>query len=337
MAGIVFEERELVADVPDLASGGWTRATVRWRRDPLTGRSARIVQGSKLLSVNRPDLGPLTATPPFCPFCVEHLERATRPFPAALTDVGRFRRGRAVVVPNVLAYASHTAVGIYDAERHFLDLDELTPGLVADALGAMVDHARAVRRFDPSAVWSSINANFLPPSGSSLVHPHLQSAHDACGLSVQRELVERSAAWDGRDSFWAELVAAERHGPRWIGVDGPVSWLAAFAPTGFYEVWGIVDGIGDVVDLGDEHLMALGTGLSRVFGAYLDANLASFNYAVLGGGPAALERRYRLLVKVVARSNPEPMYRSDVTYFERLGGEAMIDVAPERVAELVRA
>ena len=43
----------------------------------------------------------------------------------------------------------------------------------------MVRHARAVRRFDPTAVWSSVNANYLPPSGSSLVHPHLQSAHDA--------------------------------------------------------------------------------------------------------------------------------------------------------------
>ena len=32
-----------------------------------------------------------------------------------------------MVVPNVMAYATHSAVGIYDSERHFLDLDELSP------------------------------------------------------------------------------------------------------------------------------------------------------------------------------------------------------------------
>jgi galactose-1-phosphate uridylyltransferase len=31
------------------------------------------------------------------------------------------------------------------------------------------------------------------------------------------------------------------------------------------------------------------------------------------------------------------MYRSDVTYFERLHGEAMIDLSPEEIADLVRA
>jgi hypothetical protein len=32
---------------------------------------------------------------------------------------------------------THSAVGIYDLERHFLDLDDLTPSLVGHALAAM--------------------------------------------------------------------------------------------------------------------------------------------------------------------------------------------------------
>src|SRR5258708_37852471 len=109
-----------------------------------------------------------------------------------------------------MAYATHSAGGIYGPERHFLDLDELTPSLVGDALDAMVRHARAVRRLDPTAAWSSINANYLPPSGASLVHPHLQSAHDAHGLTGQRMLVERSRGWQERHgSYWAALVAPE--------------------------------------------------------------------------------------------------------------------------------
>ena len=46
VAAIDFEERELAAQVPDLAAGGaWTRVSLRWRRDPLTGASARILTG----------------------------------------------------------------------------------------------------------------------------------------------------------------------------------------------------------------------------------------------------------------------------------------------------
>ena len=194
--------------------------------------------GVKLQPETRPDLTELTAKPAFCPFDREHLEQATVPFPAELTAEGRIRVGRAVVVPDIMAYATHSAVGIYDPGRHFLDLDELTPPLIGDALAAMIRHARAVRRLDPAAAWSSVNANYMPPSGASLVHPHLQSAHDACGLTGQRVLVEQSGAWqDGHgSSYWTALVEQEAGGPRWVGRTGRVAWLTPFAPTGFHEV-----------------------------------------------------------------------------------------------------
>ncbi len=339
MTAIDFEERDLEASVPDLGAGGaWTRVRLRWRRDPLTGASARILTGEKLQPSSRPDLAELTAKPAFCPFDAEYLEKATFPFPTELTTEGRIRVGRAVVVPNIIAYATHSAVGIYDPGRHFLDLDELTPSLAGDALAAMVRHAQAVRRFDPAAQWSSINANHLPPSGSSLVHPHLQSAHDAHGLTGQRLLAERSRAWkDRHGSYWAALVDQEAGGPRWVGQIGRVAWLTPFAPTGFGEVWGVVTGAADVTELTDEDCRALGQGLSQVLAAYRAWNLASFNFGMVGGGPHAHEDGYQVVLKVLSRSNPEPVYRSDATYFERIWGEALIDVSPEEVAEGVRA
>ena len=77
-----FEERELEARVPDLAAGGaWTRVRLRWRKDPLTGASARILTGEKLQPPGRPDLTALTAPPAFCPFDSDRLETATFRFP----------------------------------------------------------------------------------------------------------------------------------------------------------------------------------------------------------------------------------------------------------------
>jgi galactose-1-phosphate uridylyltransferase len=338
VVAIDFEERELEARVPDLAAGGtWTRVRLRWRRDPLTGASARILTGVKLQPRSRPDLTELTAKPAFCPFDIEHLERATFPFPAELTAEGRIRLGKAVVVPNVMAYATHSAVGIYDPERHFLDLDDLTPSIIGDALAAMVRHAQAVRRLDPTALWSSINGNYLPPSGASLVHPHLQSVHDAYGLTGQRFLVEQSRAWQERHgSYWAALVEQEVGGPRWVGHTGRVGWLTPFAPSGFHEVWGVVTGAADVTELTDEDSRALGQGLSQVLAAFRAWNLTSFNFGVIGGGPQAREHGHHVVLKVLSRSNPEPMYRSDATYFERLYEEALIDRSPEEVADGVR-
>jgi galactose-1-phosphate uridylyltransferase len=336
--GIVFDERPLEATVPDLREPGtWMKTQVRWRRDPLTGRSARLLTGVKLQPPTRPELAELTAKPAFCPFCADHLEQATVEFPAELTDRGRIRQGLSVVVPNVLAYATHSAVGIYDSERHFLDLDELTAPIVGDAIGAMLEHTRAVRRFDPTAAWGSISANYLPPSGSSLVHPHLQSAHDACGTTAQRTLVAASAAWPGSGTYWQELIEEETGGARWLGRIGRVAWLTPFAPTGFHEVWGIVEGAHDLTDLDDADDAALGDGLARVFATYRAWNLTSFNFALLGGGPSPDNGRYEVVLKVVTRSNAEPMYRSDATFFERLHDEAMIDLSPEEVAAEVRA
>ncbi|MGZ4577767.1 MAG: hypothetical protein ACXVX1_08625, partial [Mycobacterium sp.] len=125
MAVIEFDERDLEARVPDLAAGGaWTRVRLRWRQDPLTGASARILTRVKLQPPDRPDLTELTAPPAFCPFDSDRLETATFSFPPELTAEGRIRCGRAVVVPNIMAYATHSAVGIYDPGSHFLDLDE---------------------------------------------------------------------------------------------------------------------------------------------------------------------------------------------------------------------
>lgn len=335
---IEFIEHRITARVPELTNPTNTLdVPLSIRVDPLTGHTSRIVSGTKLSPSERPDLTELTADPPFCPFCADKIERATGTFPPEVAPEGRIRRGNAVVVPNVLAYAEFSSVGLYDTTQHFLDLPDLTPARVGDLLGALVDYTGALHRIRP--MWSSINANYLPPSGSSLIHPHAQSAHDDIGTTLQRLLVDRSASWKGSpsagSSFWDELVAQEQDGPRWVGQLGRVGFLTPFAPIGFHEVWAVVDGCRGVEHLTDADCADLGLGMSLVFGAYHDLSLTSFNWALYGGGPAPSDR-WSTLLRVVSRSNAEPMYRSDVTYFEKLHSEAMIDLSPEDLADTLR-
>jgi len=330
---IAFVEDRIDARVPELGNPTHlidTPITVRF--DPLTGRTARVIVGEKLAPATRPDLSELTATPRFCPFCADRIESATGLLDPAVTTEGRIRRGVSVIVPNVVAYAHHCSVGLYDVTRHFVDLDELTPTIVGDLLTGLAAYTRGVHALRPA--WHSISANYLPPSGSSMIHPHAQTSHDHVGTTMQRRLVEASDAWVGRP-FWEQLIEAEAGGPRWLGTRGRVVALTPWSPVGFHEVWAVLPGVPDVTALTDEDCHDLGAVLSGVFAAYHAANLSSFNWALYGGGPAPTGR-YSLLLRVVSRSNPEPMYRSDVTYFERLHDEVILDLPPEQIADLVR-
>lgn len=333
MADIAFVQHEITARVPELTNPtSIIEVPLTIRIDPLSGRSSRLITGTRLAPTERPDLSALIAEPPFCPFCESKIEMATGIFDAAITDEGRIRRGASAIVPNVMAYSEFSSVGLYDTTRHFVDLDELTAERVEDLMNGFVDYTKGIHGIRP--MWSSINANYLPPSGSSLVHPHAQSAHDDFGTSTQRRLIELSDKWSG-ESYWSDLIEAEEGGPRWIGQSGRVSVLTPWAPLGFHEVWAIVDGCADITDLTEYDVADLAATMSAVFGTYYELNLTSFNWALYGGGPRPSDK-YSLLWRIVSRSNADPMYRSDVTYFEKLHDEAMVDTTPEAVAAAVR-
>ncbi len=310
------------------------------RVDPLTGRTARILlrpgapaHSQPLPLAARPDLTPFSQPPSFCPFCADRLEQVTGTFEPSVSAEPRIRRGVSAVVPNTLAYSQFSSVGIIDVSRHFVDLDGLTPRLLADLLRGLTAYTRGVHHHRP--MWHSINANYLPPAGSSVVHPHAQSAHDDIGTTAQRELVEASHRWAGESSFWDELVAAEAGGPRWVGRQGRVSVLTPWAPLGPHEMWAVVHGARDLVELTDADCADLGACLSGALAAYQRIGLASFTWALYGGGPTPTPR-YAVLLRLVSRATPTPYYRSEVTYFERLHAEAVVDHTPEQIAELLR-
>ena len=336
---IEMEEVDLEAFVPDISqAGAMVKVDLRYRVDPLLGTSTRIISGSKLNPSERADLTPLTERGGFCPFCRENVESATAAFPREIVPEGKIRVGKAVVVPNILAYSTSSAVGIYDTERHFISLSEFDRSTLTDAFEGMLLHCRAVRRSDQRLLYSSISANYLPSSGSSLVHPHLQSSHDVVPLTSQRQRLvasERFLAEHGVPYLTA-LVEQERDGDRFVGTTGSVTWLTPFAPTGFHEVWGVVAGRGDLPQIDHAVVEDLAVGLEEVLHAYDAANLSAFNFTLQGGGPDATDRGFELCFKIVSRAPVEPYYRSDVTYFEKLASETMIDTSPEIWAASLR-
>jgi UDPglucose--hexose-1-phosphate uridylyltransferase len=297
---------------------------VRW--DPLIGYSARLVRGGgHLLPPSDFDLEEFgRQTRETCFFCAPRLEAVTPKFAADLVPEGRIRRGQAVLFPNIQAYTLYSSVSVYSPDLHYLPLDRMTGPIVRDNLLAQLDFARRATRRDARAVWVSINANHMLPSGSSLFHPHMQGAVDPHPSTVQ-ELLARVPAERFRDYLETE----RRLGERYLGNLGGVEWLAGFAPFGFNELRALVPGVRSPEQLDDERAEALAEGIARALGLYAELGYQSFNLAIQGA-PA---EGHVLGVRLVCRSNLQPLYRSDVAYFERMHWQAMVDGTPEELAE----
>jgi galactose-1-phosphate uridylyltransferase len=113
-----------------------------------------------------------------------------------------------------------------------------------------------------------------------------------------------------------------------------VEWLASFAPTGFNEVRAFVPGAVSPGDLTDERVEELGGGIATILNLYAELGFESFNMALYGAPPSTAG--YMLNLRLVCRSNLDSSYRSDVTYFERLHWQAMVDTSPEELATKAR-
>jgi galactose-1-phosphate uridylyltransferase len=302
-----------------------TEVEVRW--DPLLGYSARLVRDARFLPRSAFDLEEFgRQTAETCFFCAPRVEAVTPRFPAELVPEGRIRRGQALLFPNIQAYTQYSSVSIYSPALHYLPLDQVTGPVVCDNLAAQVDFLRRVVRHDPAAAWTSISANHMLPSGSSLFHPHIQGSADPHPSTVQ-ELLARVPGERFRDYLEME----RRLGERYLGALGGVEWLTSFAPFGFNELRAFVPGAASLAQLTEEQVAALADGIARALNLYAELGHQSFNLAIYGAPPET--EGYVLNARLVCRSNLQPLYRSDVAYFERLHWQAMVDTSPEELAQ----
>ena len=97
------------------------------------------------------------------------------------------------------------------------------------------------------------------------------------------------------------------------------------------EVRAFVTGAASPEELDDDLVAELGWGISTALGLYAELGQTSCNLAMYGApvGTAG----YPLNLRIVLRSSLAPLYRSDVTWLERLHGETATDLRPEDLAE----
>ena len=336
---LLFEVQTLTARIVD-PDGTPVERPVEIRTDPVTGRTCRITfaraaekeTGTSALPEPPPAAGDREA----CPFCHPQLSRRTPTLPAALDAAGRLKQGDAILFPNLFPYGRYSAVSLFD-DRHFVEIGQASVQSYADSFNNCCRYLARVRANDPAAVYMAVTQNHLPSAGGSLVHPHLQVHADRSAPNHLRFLEHRTTAYQsrtGRGLFADYLAHEQAAGSRLIGQTGSWQWLAAFAPEGFFEIWGILPGVCSLFELDADLRQSLLEGVLNTQRFYRSLNRNGYNLGLLSveNAPSRLELRIRIL----ARSNYAPWVRNDHTGYEVMLGDMATFSAPEETAALAR-
>lgn len=309
------------------------------RFDPLTGRSARICHFMKLQWAP-PDFDRMVAgTEDGCPFCPHNLSRVTPHFPADVLPEGRLVRGDMTLFPNIAPYDSLGAVATMDT-RHYIPMTAFEPGRVAEAFrlaNSFFERVRAAGH--PESVYHIVNWNYMPPAGSSLIHPHLQVFATSTAPNLMREELEASRRYrDSRGTnFWDDLVASETaRGERYLATIGRTHWFSAYAPMGVAgDVLAVVAGAGCTLDLTDEDLEDIALGLCRAMTAYDAMGIYSFNMNFFTGAAGDDHTRFHLLFSPRTFFN-QALGTPDIGALRNLFNETLCMAFPEQIADRLR-
>jgi galactose-1-phosphate uridylyltransferase len=256
-----------------------------------------------------------------CPFCRDAVFSVTPVFP----DGRRIIRGESVTFPNLFPFGEGHIVTVITREHA---VTAFSRQQITDALLAQID---ALRRAEG---YASINWNFLPSAGASLVHPHMQGLSDSspssivgCYLSVSEQFRRQQ----GRN-YWDAVREEEKSSDRYLFGD-EILWSAHAVPVGEREVRGLlpistIDEMETYVDLTARGILEI-ISLFRKLGTY------AFNMSLFFD-KGDCDHGFRAFCSMISRINPNPSSTSDSAFMERLHLEPVILTLPEDLGKFYK-
>lgn len=265
-----------------------------------------------------------------CSFCPGNIETATPKFPPDISKNGRIKRGEATVFPNLFPFAKYHAMAVL-TEKHCISLDKFTKVQIGDAITASIDYFGRIDAL--GAKYFSLNWNHLPPSGASIIHPHIQLVGDEMPTHATNRYIEASKRYyeEYNENYWLRLIKdEERLGERFIGRTGKAAWISSFAPLGNNEVSMIFEGISSIMELTRKDISDISEGIGRILRGYSSMYKESFNFSIYSGLKGMKD--FCLNAKIITRSNPQKYYTSDAGFMEALQRERIVETLPESLA-----
>jgi galactose-1-phosphate uridylyltransferase len=309
------------------------------RLDPLTGKTSRICHFREL-TWKKPDLDKLVAgTESWCPFCPDKVLKVTPGFPEEIIPEGRMTLGNKVLFPNIAPYDRLSAVATL-GNRHYIPMAEIEPGRIADGFRLAIKYFRHLEDIKhPESVYHLISWNYMPASGSSIIHPHLQVFASSFAPNFLREKLAAARAYmDTHGSnYWDDLVKAEIEiGDRFLGQIGRTQWLTVFAPLGAVgDVTAVVPNIHSTLELTEQDLDDLALGLTKLMAAYDRMGIYNFNMSFFSGSLHDEHARFHMIFSPRIYFNPS-IGTPDVAALGRMFGESVCMGFPEEINNLMK-
>ncbi len=309
------------------------------RIDPLTGRSARICHFMKL-KWEQPDFNTMVSgTEVYCPFCPDKVLEVTPCFPKEILPEGRMRRKDMVIFPNLAPYDSIGAVATMGG-RHYIPMMELHPDLMASAFGFALDFFRRIEDLNhPESVFHIVNWNYMPPAGSSLIHPHLQVFSTSTAPNLMRQELSAAKQYHeiNKTNYWEDLVVAERNAnERYLGKIGRSHWMTAYAPMGVAgDVMAVFEDVKCTLELTDSDLTDLANGLKQVIAGYDKMGIYSFNMNFFTGSKTDDHARFHLLFSPRTFFN-QSLGTPDIGALRNLFNETLCMAFPEEINAMLK-
>lgn len=303
------------------------------RRDPLTDQISRILP-------YRRKLGELIIPPEkieesrqSCPFCPDKISASTPKLLPEIAPEGRVKIGKAVLIPNSFPYAQYNLLVIF-SEEHFLSLDQFDIELLMNAFLLAQEGIKRLRKCYKDINFSSINWNYLPPAGGAIYHPHLHIVAEDNPTSYHQKVIERLKAYKEKEgtSFWEDYLKEEmERGQRYIGCQGDIHFLAAFAPKGIFgEILILFPKRNLIEEITQEDFTDFSKGLINIF-KYLKTHTLSFNLSLFSGDPD--DKGSCVYGRLCPRMLVPPWNTSDINFLEKLHHEVMCTVSPEELCQ----
>ncbi len=305
------------------------------RYDPLTGHSTRILN-FPVRPVDKPDhTEMIKKSKSFCPFCPELVELVTPKFHPDLIKSERFIRGGAICFPNAFPNDENAAVTVM-SKTHYVPIAGFDEVILADSMNCCVDYLEEVALKQPSAVYQSINWNYMPLAGGSIIHPHLQITASSTPTNYYSSIEPVLSGYsEGKGNLFLHALVEEekKAAQRFITESENISWVVAFAPMGIFDVIGVIKNCNSASDLRGRVLSEMLAGIIRVL-AYIDSlNMHSLNMSIYFRLNSEVFTPH---IRICPRVSIPPFGTSQINYMRMLHNEPMTTVRPESVCEAIK-
>jgi galactose-1-phosphate uridylyltransferase len=240
-------------------------------------------------------------------------------------DGTRIIRGESVTFPNLFPFGEGHVVTVMTREHAVVTFSRQH---VVDALLSQIEALRPVDGYP------SINWNFLPSAGASLVHPHMQGLSDSRPSHIVDLYLSASEQYrktQGRN-YWDAVREQEKTTDRYLFGD-EILWSAHAVPLGEREVRGILpistlDGLESYVDL-------IAQGILEIIALYRELGTHAFNMSLFFD-KTGNDHGFRAFCSMISRINPNPSSTSDSAFMERLHLEPVIMTLPEDLGKFYK-